>query len=125
MCIRDRHYGTIKKGILTIGQKVKTNVSSSNRAKAASSNIDLTLEGSLEREIDVFNKTVFNGYKSLLSEAEIKGIFLDSRLVKEASEGQKVLIVLDQTTFYGESGGQVGDIGTISVSYTHLRAHET
>ncbi len=83
------------------------------RAKAASSNIDLTLEGSLEREIDLFNKTVFNGYKALLSGAEIKGIFLDSTLVKEASEGQKVLIVLDQTTFYGESGGQVGDIGTI------------
>ena len=83
------------------------------RAKAASSNIDLTLEGSLEREIDLFNKTVFNGYDSLLLEAEIKGIFLDSTLVKQASEGQKVLIVLDQTTFYGESGGQVGDIGTI------------
>ncbi|MBO8203600.1 alanine--tRNA ligase [Prochlorococcus marinus] len=83
------------------------------RAKAASSNIDLTLEGSLEREIDLFNKTIFNGYDSLLSEAEIKGIFLDSTLVKQASEGQKVLIVLDQTTFYGESGGQVGDIGTI------------
>ena len=83
------------------------------RAKAASSNIDLTLEGSLEREIDLFNTTVFNGYDSLLSEAEIKGIFLDSTLVRQASEGQKVLIVLDQTTFYGESGGQVGDIGTI------------
>ena len=83
------------------------------RAKAASSNIDLTLEGSLEREIDLFNKTVFNGYDSLLSDAEIKGIFLGSTLVKQASEGQKVLIVLDQTTFYGESGGQVGDIGTI------------
>ena len=83
------------------------------RAKAASSNIDLTLEGSLEREIDLFNKTVFNGYDFLLSGAEIKGIFLDSTLVKQASEGQKVLVVLDQTTFYGESGGQVGDIGTI------------
>jgi len=87
--------------------------SQKERAKAASSNIDLTLEGSLEREIDLFNKTVFNGYSSLLSEAEIKGIFLDSTLVKQASKGQKVLIVLDQTTFYGESGGQVADIGTI------------
>ncbi len=83
------------------------------RAKAATSNIDLTLEGSLEREIDLFPQTVFTGYDALLSEAEIKGVFLDSTLVKQASEGQKVLIVLDQTSFYGESGGQVGDIGSI------------
>ena len=83
------------------------------RAKAASQIIDLTLEGSLEREIDLFDKTLFNGYDSLDSDAEIKGIFLESTLVKQASEGQKVLIVLDQTSFYGESGGQVGDIGKI------------
>ncbi len=83
------------------------------RAKSASNNIDLTLKGSLEREIELFNKTVFTGYDSLKSESKIKGIFLGSTLVKEAREGQKVLIVLDKTSFYGESGGQVGDIGTI------------
>ena len=83
------------------------------RAKAASSNIDLTLEGSLEREIDSFNKTIFNGEDCLDSEAKIQGIFLDSNLVKKASEGQRVQIVLDQTSFYGESGGQVGDNGII------------
>ncbi len=83
------------------------------RAKAASNNIDLTLQGSLEREIDLFNKTVFTGHDSLYSEAEIKGIFLESNLVQKAIKGQEILIVLDQTSFYGESGGQVGDIGTI------------
>ncbi len=83
------------------------------RAKAASSNIDLTLEGSLEREIDSFNKTNFIGEDCLNAEAKIRGIFLDSNLVKQASEGQRVQIILDQTSFYGESGGQVGDNGII------------
>ncbi len=83
------------------------------RAKAASSNIDLTLEGSLEREIDSFDQTIFIGEDCLHSEAKIQGIFLDSNLVKHASEGQRVQIILDQTSFYGESGGQVGDNGII------------
>ena len=91
----------------------KEMVAQKDRAKAASSNIDLTLEGSLEREIDLFNSTVFTGNDCLYSEAKVKGIFLDSILVKEACKGQIVQIVLDQTSFYGESGGQVGDIGTI------------
>ena len=83
------------------------------RAKAASSNIDLTLEGSLEREIELLDQTVFTGYDSLDSEAEVKGIFLESTLVTQAFEGQQVKIVLNQTSFYGESGGQVGDNGKI------------
>ena len=83
------------------------------RAKASSTNIDLTLEGSFEREIDSFKETIFTGYEHLHSKAEVKGIFLNSTLVKQAAEGQEVQIVLDQTSFYGESGGQVGDIGKI------------
>ena len=93
------------------------------RAKAASSNIDLTLEGSLERELDLINKTIFTGYESLYCEAEIKAIFLESTLVKQARSGQKVLVVLDRTSFYGESGGQVGDTGTIFSDDLEVSVH--
>ena len=83
------------------------------RAKASSQNIDLTLKGSIERDIELFDKTIFNGYQSLNSLGKILGIFIDSNSVTNASEGQYVQIILDQTSFYGESGGQVGDVGVI------------
>ncbi len=83
------------------------------RAKASSQNIDLTLKGSIERDIELFDKTIFNGYQSLHSLGKILGIFIDSNSVTNASEGQYVQIILDQTSFYGESGGQVGDVGVI------------
>ena len=83
------------------------------RAKASSQNIDLTLKGSIERDIELFDKTIFNGYQSLNSLGKILGIFIESSSVTNASEGQYVQMILDQTSFYGESGGQVGDVGVI------------
>ena len=90
------------------------------RAKAASQKIDLTLKGSIEREIDLFDQTIFKGYDSLNSQASVKGIFFESNSVEKAIQGQSVQIILDQTSFYGESGGQVGDTGTISGNGTQI-----
>ena len=83
------------------------------RAKAASQNIDLSLQGSIEREIDLLPKTIFKGYQSLSNKAKIRGIFVDSSLVPSATKGERIQIVLDETSFYGEAGGQIGDTGFI------------
>ena len=84
------------------------------RAKASSQNIDLTLKGSIEREINLFEKTIFEGYKTLDATGYVLGIFVNSKKVVSAREGDKVQIVLNKTSFYAESGGQVGDEGVIT-----------
>jgi alanyl-tRNA synthetase len=57
-------------------------------------------------------KTEFLGYKQLTaSDAEVLAIVKDGVGVPAALAGDSVEVVLDQTSFYGDSGGQVGDIG--------------
>lgn len=57
--------------------------------------------------------TEFLGYDKESSEGEIIAIVKDGGLVKSASTGDTVQILLNQTPFYAESGGQVGDTGTL------------
>jgi alanyl-tRNA synthetase len=57
-------------------------------------------------------RTVFEGYRSLTSQhCEVLAIVKDAVGVPEASAGDSVEIVLDHTSFYADSGGQVGDTG--------------
>ncbi len=84
------------------------------RAKAASISIDLTEEGSIEREISLFEETIFDGYETLESTSKVIGIFKNNELVRQAVEGDLVKIVLNRTPFYAESGGQIGDKGLIT-----------
>ena len=57
-------------------------------------------------------KTDFLGYKQLTANnAEVLAIVKDGQGVPAASAGDQVDVVLDQTSFYGDSGGQVGDTG--------------
>ena len=58
-------------------------------------------------------ETIFVGYDALKAEAVIKAIIKDGRVVTDAAAGDEVELFLDRTPFYGESGGQVGDTGTI------------
>ncbi|MGQ7844195.1 alanine--tRNA ligase [Granulosicoccus sp. 3-233] len=58
----------------------------------------------------------FVGYSENECEARITEIFVDGQSVQRIEPGQDGWIVLDRTPFYGESGGQVGDVGTLKSS---------
>jgi len=57
--------------------------------------------------------TEFVGYDALDSKAKVIAILVDGKEAAEINEGNQGEVVLDRTPFYGEAGGQVGDVGAI------------
>ena len=60
-----------------------------------------------------FGGTEFLGYDTEMAEGIVRAIVVDGKEVQSLAEGQKGAIVVNQTPFYGESGGQSGDHGVI------------
>lgn len=63
--------------------------------------------------IRVDTPSAFKGYDRLDLTAKVTALFVDGKSVEQISAGQEAVVVLDETPFYGESGGQVGDKGAI------------
>ena len=75
-----------------------------------STNADLSVYG----EFRSLGSTKFTGYEELVSSAKVIGLIRDGEVVKELREGDVAEVLLDETSFYAESGGQDSDSGFIS-----------
>jgi alanyl-tRNA synthetase len=78
------------------------------RARAASK-----FSADLGSSIKLSGKTEFSGYDRLVSTGRVVALIFDGAVVTELRPGQEGQVVLDHTPFYAESGGQVGDAGSL------------
>lgn len=85
-----------------------------NRSREAHETIDLTVQGTLDKLAENLHETEFLGYTQVASPAEVKLLLVEGQPVESTAAGTSVQIVLDQTPFYAESGGQIGDKGYLS-----------
>lgn len=81
------------------------------------------LDSSLEAYKDLAGvvSTQFVGYDQVETTAQLLGLIIDGHSVDKANEGDEVALILDQTPFYAEGGGQVADLGLITTSTGQVR----
>jgi alanyl-tRNA synthetase len=66
------------------------------------------------------DKTEFVGYNELTQNSKITALYVEGQSVQHITAGQNAIVVLDTTPFYAESGGQVGDCGTLEANHAAL-----
>ncbi len=84
------------------------------RSQDAHETIDLTVQGSLDKLAEQIGGTEFLGYSQVGADGRVEAILVNGVSVEKAQAGEDVQVLLSQTPFYAESGGQIGDRGYLS-----------
>ena len=95
------------------------------RARAARKNAGADAWAGESDLLDGVPATEFLGYEKLESDAKVLAILKNGARAESATAGDEAVLVLDRTPFYGESGGQVGDTGSIESDGAVLRVTDT
>jgi alanyl-tRNA synthetase len=95
-----------------------------DRARAAIQKVDsMQVQGGVLGEIK--DKSDFVGYNQLtVNNAEVVVLIKDGEMIKEASAGDEVQLILDKTPFYAESGGQIADEGVLTSEKAQVRVKD-
>ncbi len=94
------------------------------RARAASQSVSGTDETVRYRAAEPLS-TVFTGYETIEQEAKLILALVDGETREEVRENEKVEVLLDQTPFYAEAGGQIGDTGWIEGPQGRIEVENT
>ena len=100
---------------MTVDEQEYTTLMTEARKKAREAHKDAGAEawkssGNATKGMD---KTPFVGYETLSGDSEILAVVVDGEKKQAATEDDNITLVLSETPFYAESGGQVGDVGVI------------
>jgi len=95
------------------------------QARTARGVVSIFGTGPLAKIKEFARITDFVGYERTESDANILAIVHGKTLVDKAEVGDEVDVLLDKTSFYGESGGQVGDTGRLFTKNSEIEVHDT
>jgi alanyl-tRNA synthetase len=68
----------------------------------------------LQKGVDIGEQTQFLGYEQLENSSSVQALIKEGELVEQIEAGEQGIVVLAISSFYAESGGQIGDCGTLS-----------
>ena len=98
---------------ITIDEEEFIRLMNEQRVRAREARKDVSGWSTDSIDLTALAPTEFTGYQTLEQEASVLAIVRDGSFADSVEEGQQATLILNKTSFYGESGGQVGDTGVI------------